>query len=181
MKGKQVGVGVTGGIAAYKAADLVSKLAQAGAVVTVIMTRNAQEFVRPLTFEALSGQPVVTELFGPQERREPRHVALAEKLDLLVIAPATADFIGKASAGIADDALLTTLISVACPVVICPAMNSRMYTNQIVQANLSRLKAHGYVIVEPEEGWLSCGSVGVGRLASVERIVQTVARLLGSA
>ena len=181
MKGKQIGVGVTGGIAAYKAADLVSRLTQAGAVVTVIMTRNAQEFVRPLTFEALSGQPVVADLFGPQERREPRHVALAEKLDLLVVAPSTADFLGKAAVGIADDALLTTLISVTCPIVICPAMNARMYKNPIVQANLARLKAYGCRIVEPEEGWLACGVIGVGRLASIDKIIQTVKDALGAA
>lgn len=179
VKGKTLGVGITGGISAYKSAELVSRLVQSGATVYVLMTAHAQEFIAPLTFESLSGNPVVTELFGAQGRRQPRHLHIAESIDLLVVAPATANFIGKLSSGIADDALTTTAISVTCPIILCPAMNERMWKNKLVQRNVEELKRLGYIFVGPEEGWLACGVYGVGRMASVENILQKIHEVLG--
>ena len=175
---RHVVVGVTGGIAAYKAAELVSRLRQRGADVTVVMTRAATRFVRPLTFAALTGKRVITDLFDPPDRYQADHVALAQEADLAIVAPATANFIGKAAAGIADDALTTTILSLQCPIVVAPAMNHRMWANPVVQQNLRRLRERGFHIVEPQEGWLACGEVGVGRLAEVSAILEAAAATL---
>jgi phosphopantothenoylcysteine decarboxylase/phosphopantothenate--cysteine ligase len=169
---RQVVVGVTGGIAAYKAAELVSRLRQRGAVVTVVLTAAAARFVQPLTFAALSGRRVITDLFAQPEHYEADHVALAQKAELAIVAPATANLLGKLAAGIADDALTTTLLALSCPIVIAPAMNHRMWANPVVQRNVAQLRELGYRIVEPQEGWLACGERGVGRLAELDAILE---------
>ncbi|MEW6573087.1 MAG: bifunctional phosphopantothenoylcysteine decarboxylase/phosphopantothenate--cysteine ligase CoaBC [Bacillota bacterium] len=169
---KQVIVGVTGGIAAFKAAELVSCLRTEGASVRVVLTRGAQEFVRPLTFKALSGNDVYTDLFGGTDPLP--HITLAEKGDILVVYPATANFIGQAAAGLAPDLLTTLLLAFKGPVVICPAMNTKMYTSTVVQANLRLLEERGLVILPPEAGRLACGEVGPGRLPAPETVLEMV-------
>lgn len=164
-------VGVTGGIAAYKAAEIVSRLTKQGARVFVIMTEAATKLVAPLTFRSLSGNPVYTEMFAEPKIWNVEHIALAERAEAFLIAPATANVIGKIANGIADDLLTTTVMATKAPVVIAPAMNVNMYENPVVQANLARLRALGYAIIEPDEGRLACGAVGRGRLPDPERIV----------
>jgi phosphopantothenoylcysteine decarboxylase/phosphopantothenate--cysteine ligase len=181
FQSREIVVGVTGGIAAYKVAGLVSTLRQRGAGVTVVMTANAAKFVQPLTFAVLSSRPVIIDLFERPESYEAEHVALAQKTQLAIVAPATANLLGKLAHGIADDALSTTLISLDCPTLIAPAMNQRMWANPIVQANVARLKELGCHIVEPEEGWLACGESGAGRLASIEAILEAAEGLLSQA
>lgn len=163
-------LGVTGGIAAYKAADLVSGLKKRGISCHVIMTRNATEFVAPLTFESLSGNPVAVGMFDPKVHWEIEHISLAKKADLFVIAPATANIIGKLACGIADDMLSTTVMATKAPVIIAPAMNTAMYESPAVQHNLRLLRERGVRIVEPGEGLLACGDVGRGKLAPVDDI-----------
>ena len=174
VEGREIIVGVSGGVAAYKTADLVSKLRQRGAGVTVVMTANAQQFVTPLTFESVSGNRVVTDLFDASRPFTYGHIALADKADLLVIAPATADVIGKIACGIADDALTTTAMSCDVPVIIAPAMNVRMFANAVLQENLAKLKKLGATIVGPDEGWLACGTRGKGRMAEVPAILDAI-------
>ncbi|MDQ7779878.1 MAG: bifunctional phosphopantothenoylcysteine decarboxylase/phosphopantothenate--cysteine ligase CoaBC [Planctomycetota bacterium] len=172
MKAKRrIVVGVTGSIACYKAAEVVSKLAQSGYRVDVVMTRAAQEFVRPLTFETLSRNRVVTDLFESKVEHDPEHVALAAAADIVLVAPASANIIGKIAAGIADDALSTLIMAARCPILIAPAMNDAMYENPVVQRNIDDLKKLGYLFVEPEKGYLACGREGVGRLAPLESIL----------
>ena len=171
LESREIVVGVTGGIAAFKAAELVSRLRQRGASVTVVMTRAATRFVQPLTFAVLSGRRVITDLFERPEHYEAEHVALARKAELAIIAPATANFLGKMAAGIADDALTTAVLSLGCPLVVAPAMNQRMWANPVVQRNVGRLRELGCRIVEPAEGWLACGETGPGRLADVAAIL----------
>lgn len=172
LNGKQVIVGVTGGIAAYKAPDLVSCLRSEGASVQVVLTRGAQEFVRPLTFKALTGNDVHTDLFGGFDPLP--HITLAEKGDILVVYPATANFIGHAASGLAPDLLTTLLLAFKGPVLICPAMNTKMYTSAIVQTNLRLLAERGLVIAPPEAGRLACGEIGPGRLISPETVVEMI-------
>ncbi|MCF6154236.1 MAG: phosphopantothenoylcysteine decarboxylase [Candidatus Brocadia sp.] len=167
-------LGVTGSIAAYKAVEVVSSLIKKGNSVTVIMTSTAQRFVNPVTFRSISQNRVVTDLFVENENYDPNHVSLADRADLLVVAPATANFIGKVVSGIADDALTCTIMAARASVIIAPAMNDSMYLNPIVQENIKRLTKLGYIIIEPEEGRLCTGRVGVGRLASVEKIVGVI-------
>ena len=171
LESREVVVGVTGGIAAYKAAELVSRLRQRGAAVTVVMTVAATQFVRPLTFAALSGRRVITDLFEHPEHYEVDHVALAQRADLAIAAPATANLLAKLVTGIADDALTTALVALACPIVLAPAMNARMWANPVVESNVARLRERGCQVVEPEEGWLACGEKGAGRLAGVQTIL----------
>lgn len=178
FQGREIVVGVTGGIAVYKAAGLVSALRQRGAAVTVVMTANAARFVQPLSFAVLSARPVISDLFERPESYETEHIALAQRTELAIVAPATANLLGKLAHGIADDALTTTLIGLACPILLAPAMNHRMWANPIVEANVERLKQLGYHIVEPEEGWLACGERGAGRLASIEAILEAAAAVL---
>ena len=175
MNGRELLVGVSGGIAAYKTASLVSQLVQAGAGVSVVMTRSATRLVRPKTFEALSGRPVRTGVFG---RGAHPHIELAEGAELLCIAPATANVLAKAALGLADDLLSTLMLSCDGPVVMAPAMNSRMWNKPAVQRNVAQLRADGVVLVGPEEGYLSCGTRGVGRMASPETIFQVIAEQL---
>ncbi|HEV3005707.1 MAG TPA: flavoprotein [Pirellulales bacterium] len=169
MTGREIVVGVTGGIAAYKTAALVSQLVQAGAGVTVVMTEAAAEFVGPATFAALTGRPVVSRVFA-QEHPLGAHIDLAERADLFCVAPATANFLAKAAVGLSDDLLTTLLLSFAGTVVVAPAMNSAMWAKAAVQRNVEQLRRDGFVLVEPEEGWLSCRTQGVGRMAAPEVI-----------
>jgi phosphopantothenoylcysteine decarboxylase/phosphopantothenate--cysteine ligase len=173
LKGKTIIVGVTGGIAAFKACDLVSTLKKLQAEVWVVMTRAAQEFVTPLTLRTLSQNPVITELFSEDEYKKPvPHVSLAEKAELIIVAPATANLLGKIVGGIADDALTTTIMTAKCPKLLAPAMNTNMWENPIVQKNIAALKSLGYHFVGPIEGRLACGTVGVGKMAEVAKIIR---------
>jgi len=176
---KTIVLGITGGIAAYKAAELASKLTQAGAKVEVIMTESATRFITPLTLRSLTNRPVVTDMFELASEFSIEHVALAEAADIVIIAPATANIIAKLAAGIADDALSCTVLATEAPVVVAPAMNVNMFQNSITQDNLARLKDRGFTIVDPEYGRLASGKVGLGRLADVEKIIGTVKLVLG--
>ncbi|WP_419877114.1 bifunctional phosphopantothenoylcysteine decarboxylase/phosphopantothenate--cysteine ligase CoaBC [Brevibacillus centrosporus] len=175
LAGKRIVLGVSGGIAAYKAAALTSKLTQAGAIVHVILTENAQKFVQPVTFQALSHQPVHTDTFNEPDPHVISHIDLADKADLVLVAPATANIIGKIANGIADDMLTTTLLATKAPVMVAPAMNVNMYGHPAVQANMEKLVQYGYRFVEPGVGLLACGWIGKGRLAEPEEIVEAVA------
>ncbi|MCL5058979.1 MAG: bifunctional phosphopantothenoylcysteine decarboxylase/phosphopantothenate--cysteine ligase CoaBC [Actinobacteria bacterium] len=180
LEGRFITLGVTGGIAAYKAADLASKLAGQGAAVHVIMTRSAGEFVRPLTFEALTGNTVNSDLFVSSPGLKMPHIDLSGQADLLVVAPATANILGKLAHGIADDLLTTTLLASTCPVLLCPAMNVHMYANKAVQENIVKLTEFGYHFVEPEVGRVACGHFGRGRLAGTGAIMRAITVLLQS-
>ncbi len=171
-------LGVTGCIGAYKAAEILRGLQRAGAEVRVVMTRHATEFVRPLTFEALSGKPVVTGIFDQEDYAEIKHISLAREAELLLVAPATANIIAKFAGGIADDFLSTLYLSNTNPVLIAPAMNVEMWNHPATQANIAALRARGVEFVDPDEGYQACGEVGVGRLAEVNRIVEHSLRLL---
>jgi phosphopantothenoylcysteine decarboxylase/phosphopantothenate--cysteine ligase len=181
----KVALGVSGGIAAYKAAELVRALQDRGVRVQVVMTRGAQEFVRPLTFAALSGEKVITEMFptaGDQAGLESavEHIAVAQSIDALVVAPATANVIAKFAHGISDEFLMTLYLATTAPVVLAPAMNVNMWEHPATQANLQTLRQRGVRIVEPESGYLACGMVGAGRLAAVEKIADAVLEALNA-
>ncbi|MBP1763805.1 MAG: coaBC [Firmicutes bacterium] len=178
MKGKHIVLGVTGGIAVYKAVEIVSRLKKAGASIHVIMTEAATRFVAPLTFQEISGNPVVSSMWSDVKQWQVEHIALANLADLFVIAPATADIIGKIANGIADDMLSTTVMATKSPVVLAPAMNSAMFLNPVVQENLKKLRTLGYSIMEPEIGSLACGVEGPGRLPEPENIVQFLETVL---
>ena len=179
----KVAVGVSGGISAYKAAELVRELQQRNLSVQVIMTEHAQEFVRPLTFAALTGNKVITQMFGGEDQEANlesaiEHIAVAQSIDALVIAPATADIIAKMAHGIADDFLTTLYLATKAPVVIAPAMNVNMWEHPATVENLRRVRSHGVVVVEPEAGYLACGMTGPGRLATAERIADAIQKVL---
>src|SRR3990172_9244748 len=178
LKGKEIILGVTGGIACYKAVELLRELTKAGAAVQVVMTKNASQFVQPLTFEALSGRPVALDLFASEQESKMAHITMARRCNLLAIVPATANIIGKIANGLADDLLSTLALACACPILLAPAMNSVMYNNPVVQDNLRKIKKLGYTIVEPEEGELACGEEGYGRLASLATILDEIEALL---
>jgi len=178
MKGRELVVGVTGGIAAYKTAALVSRLVQAGAGVSVVMTEAATQLVAPKTFEALTNRSVGTGLWDLGAHP---HIELAETAELVCVAPATANLLAKAAHGLADDLLSTLLLSFAGPVVLAPAMNSRMWQKPAVERNVARLREDGFVLIEPEEGYLSCGSRGPGRMASPETIFKVIGDTLKKA
>ena len=178
LKGKSVVVGVCGGIAAYKVVEVVSRLKKLGAEVDVVMTANAQKFVTPLTFRSLSHRPVVTDMFSDPEYWEIKHVSLAQKADLFIIAPATANIIGKLASGIADDMLSTTVVATKAPVLIVPAMNHNMYANAVVQRNIRALKDLGYIFMEPDTGRMAEGSSGKGRLPEPSAIVEKACSIL---
>ena len=179
LKGREIIVAVCGGIAAYKVADVVSKLVQLGAGVTVVMTREAQRFVGPLTFEALSGRKVRTDTFDLADSSDPQHIGLTERADLMLVAPATANAIAKVAHGICDELVSLMISASACPVVFAPAMNDRMWANPIAQENVTKLQALGYRFIGPEAGWLACRNVGAGRLSEPQTIVDEVVRMLG--
>ncbi|WP_265442984.1 bifunctional phosphopantothenoylcysteine decarboxylase/phosphopantothenate--cysteine ligase CoaBC [Acetivibrio straminisolvens] len=178
LKGKTVVVGVCGGIAAYKAVELVSRLKKLGADVHVIMTANAVKFVAPLTFRSICHNPVITDMFEEPKMWDIQHVSLAQKADLIVVAPATANIIGKVAGGIADDMLSTTIMAANSPVLFVPAMNDKMYENPIVQGNINRLASLGYLFMEPDTGLMACGTNGKGRFPSPEAIVDYVKGIL---
>lgn len=181
----KIALGVTGGIAAYKAAELVRRLQQDHLDVQVVMTRAAQQFIQPLTFAALSGQKVITDMFAPESggganvESAIEHIAVAQRIRLLVIAPATADVIAKIAHGQADDFLTTLVLATKAPVVIAPAMNVNMWEHPATQENVAALRARGVHIVDPDEGYLACGMTGAGRLAATETIARKVADVLG--
>lgn len=177
LSGREVIVCVSGGIAAYKACEVVSRLAQRGAGVTVAMTQSAQRFVGPMTFEALCGRRVLTDLWSGGGD-DVQHISVTERADLIILAPATANIIGKLACGIADDAVTTLVISAASPVLLAPAMNPRMWANAAVERNLATLKERGFASVGPGEGWLACRSEGVGRMADPGEILEQAAILI---
>ena len=177
FKDKNVTLGVTGGIAAYKSVELLRLLTKAGAYVRVIMTENARWFVGPGTFQALSGKPVCTSVFAEGDAAI-RHIEWAQATDLAVIAPATANCIGKLAHGIADDALSTYMLAVTAPVVVCPAMNTNMYQHPAVQRNLALLREDGHILIEPDAGQLACGTVGPGRLPEPTFIMEKLAAVM---
>lgn len=178
LTGKNIVLGVSGGIAAYKSCTLVREFVKRGANVDVVMTANATQFVTPLTMETLSNNPVSVDMFATHDRRDVEHVSLAKKADLFVVAPATANVVGKYANGIADDMLTTTLMATIAPVVICPAMNVNMYNSAAYRANVATLKKRGVYFVDAESGFLACGDVGQGRLAEPKEIVVSCERIL---
>ena len=177
-EGKKIILGITGGIAAYKSAELTREFVKQGAQVTVVMTKNATNFITPLTLQTLSGNPVYTDTFSLTGEWEIGHISMAEAADIIVIAPATANMIGKIASGIADDLLSTTVMATRAPVLICPAMNTNMYTNTIVRANCEKLSSLGYHIMDADYGELACKTEGAGRLPSLDDIVEEVASIL---
>ena len=181
MKDKKcVVVGVSGGVAVYKALDVISRLRKKDVEVHVIMTKSATEFVTPLSFQSLSQNMVITDMFAEPKAWEIQHISLAKKADLMLIVPATANIIGKVANGIADDMLSTTIMATKAPVVFCPAMNTNMYENPIVQRNINLLKEFGYEFIEPASGRLACGDEGKGKLQDTEIIAEETLRRLHS-
>lgn len=179
LKGKSILLGVTGSIAAYKITGLITALRRLNAEVNVIMTKNATEIITPLTMERLSGNRCIVHTFDKNVQYSVKHISLAESADLVMIAPATANIIGKIACGIADDMLTTTVMACKCPIYISPAMNTNMFENPIVQDNISRLKTFGYKIIEPAVGWLACGSVGAGKMPDPEVLLDYIINELG--
>lgn len=179
-RGLFVVLGVSGSIAAYKTVELARRLTQAGATVQVVMTRSAAEFVRPLTFQALTYRPVELEMFGQLDERAAGHVAMGQRADLIVIAPATAHVIARLAHGFADDLLATTVLAARAPVILCPAMETQMWQNSATQRNIATLRDRGMRIVEPEAGELASGQQGQGRLAAIERIEAAIVELVSA-
>ncbi len=171
-------LGVSAGIAAYKSADLASKLTQDGNEVRVILTAHAQKFITALTFRAVTQQPVYVDTFEDDPAYRPEHIALPEWADLVVVAPTTADLIGRMAAGLGDDLLTVTLLACTKPILLAPAMNDRMWENRIVQENLKRLRDVGFHVIDPEPGHLACGSVGMGRLAEPDKILAVIQKTI---
>jgi phosphopantothenoylcysteine decarboxylase/phosphopantothenate--cysteine ligase len=179
LSNKTIVLGITGSIAAYKAAEIASQLTQAGAKVNVIMTKEAIQFISPVTFRAITGRPVVTEMFDLTSEFSIEHVSLAKSTDIVVIAPATANIITKLAAGMADDMLCCTVLATKAPVLVAPAMETNMYNNPVTQDNLSKLKARNCVIIGPATGWLASGKEGLGRLADINDIIGSICKVLG--
>ena len=176
---KNVILGVTGSIAAYKAADIANGLTKKGVSVHVVMTESAQKLIAPATFQVLTKNKVHTDVFDDSDPSVVQHIALAKKADLMIVAPATANFLAKAAAGIADDMLTTMLTAfINKPVIVCPAMNTMMYDNPITQRNIGTLKEFGFTFVEPREALLACGDVGRGALANVDDIIEAAMEYL---
>ncbi|HLY07913.1 MAG TPA: flavoprotein [Planctomycetota bacterium] len=178
LKGKEIVVGVTGSIAAYKAAEVVSQLVQRDAGVTVVMTRSATQFVGPLTFQTLTRRRVMIDPFDLESVVDPSHITLTDDADLVAVVPATANFLGKAAHGIADDMLTSLLLAVTCPVLVAPAMNDRMWKHPVVQENIEILKKRGYRFVDPDSGFLACGTYAKGRLATPAQILEDIVRCM---
>lgn len=171
LKGKKIVLGVTGGIAVYKAVDLVSKLRKEGAEVRVVMTESAAKFVTPLTFKEISGNVVAVSMWAEAHEFNVEHIALADWADLMIIAPATANILAKAANGIADDLLSTVILASKTPIILCPAMNCQMFDNPITQNNLKKLADYGFIIMQPATGYLACGTSGIGRLPEPAEII----------
>ncbi|NBW86843.1 MAG: phosphopantothenoylcysteine decarboxylase [Planctomycetia bacterium] len=178
LDGREIVLGVTGGIAAYKAAALASLLVQRGAGVTAVLTRNARRFIGAPTFAALTGRPVAGRSFDPQAHPLGAHIELAARAHLVVVAPASADFLAKAAAGMADDLLTTLLLCAECPLLVAPAMNAAMWAKPAVQRNVARIAADGGILVPPGSGWLSCRQSGTGRMAEPVEIAAAIERAL---
>ena len=178
VRGRHVVLGVTGGIAVYKSCEIVSRLRKLGVETHVIMTKNAAQFVQPLTFETLSNHPVVTDTFARPETWEVEHIALAKRADVFAIAPATANIMAKMACGIADDMLSTTILATKAPILLAPAMNTGMWTAAVTQQNVQTLKARGVHFAGPEAGFLACGDTGAGRMSEPETIVRAIVSLL---
>ena len=176
---KEILIGLSGGVAAYKVAELTSQLVQHGANVTVVMTASAQKFIGKTTFQALTGRPVYTNLFEPQEHFIGEHIGLARRAEIFLLAPATANVIGHIAHGLADDLLTTLALTVTCPILIAPAMNNEMWSKSAVQRNIEQLKTDGVHLIGPDEGWLSCQSIGPGRMSQPETILHEIGRILG--
>lgn len=174
LNGKKIALGVTGGIAVYKAVDLVSRLRKQGAEVRVIMTEHAQQFVTPLTFKEISGNKVAVSMWDSNQEFNVEHISLANWADAFVVAPATANILAKMANGIADDLLSTTLLAAQAPIIVCPAMNTGMYQNPITQENIAKLEAHGVTVMPPAVGFLACGVTGPGRLPEPQQIVEFI-------
>jgi phosphopantothenoylcysteine decarboxylase / phosphopantothenate---cysteine ligase len=172
-RAREIVLGVTGSVAIYKACEIVRRLREHSCNVSVVMTREAREFIQPVLFQSLSGNRVYTDMFEPGEW-DIEHISLADKASAVVVAPATANIIGKAASGICDDLLSCVVCATKAPVLFCPAMNENMYRNAIVQENCRKLRKAGYAFVEPKKGQLACGKIGVGCLAEVDIIVTTV-------
>jgi phosphopantothenoylcysteine decarboxylase/phosphopantothenate--cysteine ligase len=177
MRGREILLGVSGGVAAYKAAALASGLVQAGAAVSVIMTPSAKRFIGATTFEALTGRPVYSDLFSPREHHQGEHIGLAGRAELAIVAPATAQTLARLAHGLADDLLATTLLCFTGPVLLAPAMNCEMWAKASLQRNVATLASDGFELIDPGEGWLSCGQVGAGRMAEPEAILERVAAM----
>ena len=177
LKGKTIILGVSGGIAAYWAAEIIGALKNRQADVHVVMTRNAKKFITPLTLQTISGNKALIGMFELINDTEISHIACAQKADLILVAPATANLIGKIAGGIADDLLSTIIIATQKPVAICPAMNDKMWTNPIVQENVKKLKKYHYYFVDPQYGEMACGGRGIGRLASIATIINKLSKI----
>jgi len=177
-KAKEVILGVTGSIAAYKACEIINRLRKSKINVTVVMTKEAEEFITPLSLQSLSANQVIRDLFALPENVSPAHISLAKKCDLVLIAPATANIVAKLASGLADDVLSCLCLSTQAPVVICPAMNEVMFKHKITKANIARLKEAGYSFVGPVKGHLVCGDQGIGHLAEVDQIVREAIKIL---
>jgi len=178
MKNKNIVLGITGSIAAYKSAELIRLFVRAGNTVIPVMTENACRFITPLTVQTLSKNKVYLDMFEPAADWDVEHVSIARSADVLLIAPASADVIAKFAAGIADDALTTLALAVECPIVICPAMNSAMYNNKITRRNIENLKKLGYIFIGPEKGELACGGEGDGRMSEPKKIFSEIEKIL---
>ena len=178
LQGREIVVGVTGSIAAFKSAEVVSQLVQRGAGVTVVMTDSAAKFVGPLTFQTLTRRRVMIDQFDLESVVDPTHISLTDKADLVLVAPATAKVIGKAAHGIADDMLTSLLLAVTCPVLVAPAMNDRMWNHPAVKENIGILRKRGYRFVDPDSGFLACGTYAKGRLADPNSIVVEVEKCI---
>lgn len=180
MQGRELLIGVTGGIAAYKTAYLVSRLVQQQARVTVVMTPAACRFVGTATFAALTGRPVATELFAEASHPLGPHIELAEKAELMCVAPATADVLARLALGLADDLLTTLALSIHCPLLVAPAMNSQMWAKSVVQRHIATLRTDGVTVIDPETGWLSCRQTGPGRMAEPDTIFEAIRAALAA-
>ena len=178
MKNKNIVLGITGSIAAYKSAELIRLFVKAGAFVTPVMTKNACKFITPLTVQTLSKNKVYADMFEPSSDWDIEHVSLAARADILLIAPASANVIAKLAAGIADDALTTLALAVKCRIAVCPAMNSAMYENKITRKNIESLKKAGFIFIGPESGELACGDEGAGRMSEPEKIFSEIQKIL---
>ena len=175
---KNIILGITGSIAAYKACDIVSAFKESGFEVTVVMTKEAKEFVSKLTFETLSENKVIDDMFLSPEEWDVRHISLAKKADLILIAPATANIISKIACGISDDALTALVLAAKAPIMIAPAMNNNMYENKIIQENIAKLKKLGVVFIGPVKGKLACGDIAMGHIAELSDIVRSAKKIL---
>jgi len=175
---KNIILGVSASIAIYKSCEIIRELKEEGFGVTVILTPEAEEFIRPVVFQALSGNKVYSGLFGQPQAWEIEHISLADKADLVLLAPATANIIGKIAGGICDDLLTCVISATKAPVLICPAMNENMYLNKITQENIRKLKGYGYKFVEPKRGKLACGKTGTGCLAETKEIILQAKKIL---